>query len=374
MKLIVLLILSCLSFILPIGAQNHDYIVEQANFKPPVTAVNISPDGSRIFAGLENGNLVVLSASALTEIFTVESGSNAAIYDIEISPKMDVIFIAAGSRIMLYDSTGTHITNWSHHKNTIWSMDIDPTGKFLVSTEVNKTFQLSNIYEGKIEQAMRGHDDITLAVAFSPDGKMIASGSNDKTVRLWSLETRKVIQTFHGISDNIYDVAFSPDGKLLAAATKDKKVIIWDIASEKMLHLLIGHLDMVLEIEFSPDGKYLLSSSSDQVIKLWDVNSGEQICSFLENEGSIPDICFFPDGKRFVSACTDGTLAVRELNPEIFVLKYFGKEFEKEISDNPLFLPKQKGEKKSDYQERAEKASIFRKALIEKYYQKYLAL
>jgi hypothetical protein len=130
---------------------------------------------------------------------------------------------------------------------------------------------------------------------------------------------------------------------------------------------------MVLEIEFSPDGKYLLSASADQAVKLWDVASGEQLYSFLDNKGSIPDIEFLPDGNSFVSVCMDGTLKIHRVHPEIFVMKYYREEIENEMAGDPIFLPRQKGEKRSAYQLRSEKAEEKKRQLIAKYYQHYLA-
>ncbi|MEX2428626.1 MAG: WD40 repeat domain-containing protein [Bacteroidales bacterium] len=361
-----------LSAFVSAGAQNIDYIVHSIEYKTPVTAVNVSPDSRWILAGFEDGTLRVLKVNTYEEVLVVENAGTAAIYDIEMSPKMDVIFLATGNRVMLYDTTGTHIINWSHHKNTLWSMDIHPTGKYIVSTEVNKTFQLIDVYEGNIEESMRAHEDITLAVAFSPDGRQIASGSNDKTVLLWDLETREVTGRLYGHSGNIYDVAFSPDGTLVAAASQDKSVRIWNIAENRLVHLLKGHRDMVLEIEFSQDGHYLLTASADHAIKLWDVESGDQLFPYLENEGSIPDIAFLPGGKRFVSAGMDGRLTTWELHPEIFVMKYFGEEYEKELNENPLFLPRQNREKRADYELRVMEAEKVKEDIIQKYYIQYL--
>ena len=59
-------------------------------------------------------------------------------------------------------------------------------------------------YNGIIEESMRGHEDVTPAVAFSPNGKYIASGSNDKKVFLWDLETRQVFAEFQGLSENTF--------------------------------------------------------------------------------------------------------------------------------------------------------------------------
>ena len=366
---VLLLLFMTSTFLYP---QLDDYVLQSYNSREPVTAVQVSPDGKWILAGFENGTLRILDINDLRELLVVENAGTAAIYDIEMTPKMDLIFIASGSTIRGYDTTGVKITNWSPHKNTMWSMDIDKTGRYLVSTEVNKTFQLFDIFNGEVVQPMKGHEEVTFAVAFSPDGKYIASGSNDKKVFIWDFATKEVIATFQGLSDNIYDVAFSPDGKFVAACSQDKTVRIWNIEKKEMHQLLKGHQDMVLEIEFSPDGKYLLSASADRAIKLWDVATGDQLYAYLENEGSIPDIQFLPGGKSFVSACMDGSLKIRSLDPEIFVMHYYRDEMESEMKNDPLFLPRQQGEKRSDFEAREQEASAARSRLMDRYYQEYL--
>lgn len=353
-------------------SQSVDYIVRTLDYKTPVTAVAVSPDRSLVLGGLEDGRLVVLDAGTFEEKFVVKEAAAEAIFDIEMSPEMDLIFVAAGNRIYLYDSTGVRITSWGHHRNTIWSMDLHPSGKTMASTEVNKTFFLVDVFEGKVDTYMRGHDDITFAVAFSPDGKLLASGSSDKEVFLWDMETKAVIAKFRGLSGTVYDVAFSPDGSLVAACSEDESVRIWDIATGKLVHLLKGHQEMVLEIEFSPCGKYLLSASADQSVKLWELSSGEQLYAYLENGGSVPDIAFLPGGSRFVSAGMDGTMKVWGIHPEIFVVKYFRDAYEEELQNNPLFLKRQKGEKRSDYLARQEKAAAEKEKIINRYYQMYL--
>lgn len=354
-------------------AQNIDYISSSIKMKSPLTAVNVSPDGRWLLVGEESGNLNILALPELETIRIIEDAASAPIFDIEMSPNMDVIFIASGSRIKLFDTLGVHITNWPHHKNTMWSMDIHPSGDYIVSTEVNKTFQLTNVFEGRIESAMRGHDDITLAVEFSSNGKWIASGSHDKTVKIWDLESKQPVSTFLGLSDQIYDVAFSPDNRYVAACSRDQTVRIWNIEEKSLHKILKGHSDMVLEIEFSPDSRYLISASSDMAIKLWDVESGDQLYAYLENEAGLSDIEFLPDGQSFVSTGMDGYLKTWMLHPEIFVIHFFGEEYEEEISKNPLFEPRRNKEKKSEFSARQKKAEMVKNEIIQRYYQKYLA-
>lgn len=353
------------------AAFSQEYVVASRKYKDPVVSVNVSPDGKWLLTGLENGTLDILTLPDLEEKLLLEEATGNAIFDIEMSPSMDVIFVASGNRITLFDTLGVYINNFPVHKNTMWSMDISPDGKWMVSTEVNKTFQLTDIYEGEIKKSIRGHDDITLAVDYSPDNKMFASGSSDRRVLIWDADTYEKIGEYHGHSDNIYDVAFSPDASLIASCSKDRTVRVWDIGENKLIHLLKGHQDMVLEIEFSPDGKYLLSASADQAINLWNLETGDLIHSFTDNTASVPDIVFV-DNDHFASVCMDGTLKLHKLEPELFVLRYFYDQFMEDIKSDPQFAPRQKGEKKSDYQARQKAAGEARQELIQNYYSKYL--
>jgi WD40 repeat protein len=370
---IIQLLILFYSFHIFCNAQNQDYLVHDTDLKSPVTSLRVSPDGQLLFAGDQNGILHLFSTETYEEQTSMQASPGAGILDIEITPSQDVVFLATGHLIRLFDYQLNPIINWTVHNTTIWSMDLDPTGTRLVSAEMNKTFQLWDVFNGEVIESMRAHEEPALAVAFSPDGKYIASGSNDRQVLLWDASKREVIASFQGLSDNIYAVEFSPDGSLLAACSKDHSVRIWQVEERKLIHVLKGHRDMVMEIEFSPDGQYLLSASADFTIKLWDVKTGEQVFAFVENEAAVLDVCFLPGGQYFASASMDDHLKIRQLHPEIFVLKYYGEAYREEMAKDPLFLPRKKGEKKSEYTDRMEQAGERKATLINKYYAKYLS-
>jgi WD40 repeat protein len=358
--------------LLNVSGQISDYILYEKDYGVPVTSLEVSPDGKMLLVGDQIGDLNILDAVSYKELAMFESVTGSAILDIEITPKQDVIFLASGNLINLINRDGASVATWNIHNTTIWSMDLNPQGTRLVSAEMNKTFQLWDVYNGEVIQSMRGHDEPTLAVCFSPDGKQFASGSADKLVHLWDITTREIVETFQGLSNDIYDVAISPDGKLIAACSKDHTIRIWDIGSNKLKHLLKGHRDMVMEIEFSEDGCYLLSASADFAIKLWDVNSGQEIYAYLDNEAAVIDIAFLPGSESFASASMDNKMKIRALDHEIFVLKYYGDDYEKAIAEDPLFLPRQKGEKRSEHELRLLEAAKKRSAIVEKYYHQYI--
>ena len=165
---------------------------------------------------------------------------------------------------------------------------------------------------------------------------------------------------------------FSPNGQLLAVASKDHSVRIYNLLEEDLVFLLKGHRDMVLELEFSPDGSYLISGSADQSVILWDVLTGEKIHNFIDNEEAVMDLVYHPNGKSFYSISYARDLTRWEIDPEIFVLRYFDQAYRNEISTDLLFEPRRKSESKKDHQDREAEASAKKTEIINFYYKKYL--
>jgi WD40 repeat protein len=182
-----------------------------------------------------------------------------------------------------------------------------------------------------------------------------------------------VITELHGPTDDIYDVEFSPDSRLLAATSKDRSARLYEIETGKLLHILKGHSDMVMEAEFSPDGQYLVTGSADRSLILWDVESGEKIHRFLDNDEAVMDLVFHPDGRSFYSISYAGDLTRWELNPEIFVLKYFEEQYRDELASDPVFEARRKGESRKDHQLREAEATAKKNKIISQYYRKYLS-
>ena len=238
--------LVCITFITK--GQGSDYILQSISCKVPITTIHLSPDGKKLFAGYQDGSISIMDRESLSEIVHIEEAHPKAISALELSPKMDYILSAGHTSIKLWDTLGTHISNWKAHSTSIRKLDLSNNGKYAVSTGFNKTFMFWDAHDGSVIQPMKGHTDVTFAVAISPDNTLIASGSNDRTIKIWDIESTQCIITLHGPTSDVYDVKFSPDGKLVAACSKDKSVRIYDIKEEKLLHLLKGHRDMVLEI------------------------------------------------------------------------------------------------------------------------------
>lgn len=356
----------------PVRAQEASYILKRQEFKTALSSINFSPDGSLLLAGFSDGSFSIMDPESFLPSLEVADAHYKAVNAIDMPPKMDFILTAGHSSIKIWDRKGAHLLDWNKHATNIWNAEISKDGLWAVSSAYNKTFLLWDVSKNELVEALRGHEDICLAVSISPDNRWIASGSNDLSIKIWDLETRQVISTMHGPTEDIYDLAFSPDSRLLAACSKDKTVRLFDMGESKLLHILKGHSEMVMEAEFSPDGRHLITASADHSVILWDVAKGEKIYQYLDIEAPVMDLAYHPDGLSFYSISMAADLTRWSVHPEIFVMKYYQEEYLNELSKDPVFEARRKGESKKEFEARQTVAQVKKAGIIEHYYQLYL--
>src|SRR5205085_698352 len=85
----------------------------------------------------------------------------------------------------------------------------------------------------KLLRSLEGHKDFVYSVAFDPTGRMLASGSGDDTVKLWEVASGKLLRSFEGHKETIFSVAFDPLGQTLASGSSDHTVKLWEVTSGK---------------------------------------------------------------------------------------------------------------------------------------------
>ncbi len=128
----------------------------------------------------------------------------------------------------------------------------------------------------------------------------------------------------------------------------------------------------VVYTRFSPDGKYLISASYDKTAKLWEVATGNCIYTFVDHEEAVFAADFLPDSKHVITCSNDGTVMVYRISLRFYAEYYYFNEFQNELRESGLSEPRQKGEKREEYESRLEKAVEFKEALYEKYYRMHI--
>jgi len=192
------------------------------------------------------------------------------------------------------------------------SVCFHPNGKFILSSGESEFILVWDIITAELVLKINGHTDEDIIgdvgpSCFSPDGKMVLSGSYD-TLQLWDFATGKRIRKFEEQNTSVESVCFSPDGKLALTGSYDAKMKLWDVKTGRCLRTYIGHKGSVNSVCFNPNGDLSLSGSSDNTIKLWNLMTGQCLRTFDEHTKRIISVCFSPDGKLARSGSGDKTI------------------------------------------------------------------
>lgn len=153
----------------------------------------------------------------------------------------------------------------------------------------------------KLLATLTEHSGPVNAVRFSNNGKYMASGSDDRTALIYELragrgtaafgssnpniENWKVCQALRGHANNIVDLAWSKDDRFIATASLDGSIIIWnveDISHPVRVHTIVGHVGFVKGVAWDPMGTYL-ASQGDDGLRVWRCNSWSQVAYIREH-------------------------------------------------------------------------------------------
>jgi WD40 repeat protein len=276
-----------------------------------IKTLAISPDGSRLVSGAEDGKLALwdLRTGELISLARVHSG---AVTNVGFSPDSKYLATAgADGLVRLRDPrTSAERHTLRGHSGPVLMAIFSPDGKVLATASEDKTVRCWNVQTGEHLGTLQGHTDIVRAVAFSPDCNRLASVGRDLIVRLWDLRALKLVATLKGHTAGVHALAYRPDGKVLATGGDfpDSTVRLWNAANGSPLAVLTGHENEIGSLAFSPDGTQLVSASLDQTVRLWDGSSGHPITTMRGHSGWVNHVSFSPDGRRLVSSSHDQTL------------------------------------------------------------------
>ncbi len=266
-----------------------------------ITALALSPDGTRIVSAGDDSKVRLLDAGTGRSLLTI-SGHHAAV--------TGIAFSADGKRL-LSASRDTEVRSWDAttgilsqiflaHEQPIRTVAASPDGGFLASAGEETRIMLWDAKLGKLGKILNGHVDFVNGLAFSPDGKLLASGGADAHILLWEAATGRLLQTLRGHSGAVNSIAFSPNTGLLASGGADSQVRLWNAATGLQVQVLQGHQGAVRAVAFSPDGQLLASAGEDTRILIWDMSTGK-LSKTLPGAAVINTLVFSRDGKSLLN-------------------------------------------------------------------------
>lgn len=255
-----------------------------------VTALAISPDGSRMASGGDDNNVTLWDAESGGILSTLR-GHSGAIAALAFSPDGELLASAS------FDGTAR-----------VWNLE---GRNFLRSSD-------------KSARALEGHTDKVLGLAFHPEGHMLATGSADRSVRLWDLSTgnsssdsETPFRSFQGHENDVTAVLFTRNPVRLVTGSMDRTLRVWDIDSGVTAKILQGHQGGVTGV--TARGGNVYSVSNDQTVRSWNLSGdgSRRFVKTVEYSNAIPEsTAITADGSLVAVGFQDGGLNVYSL-PEL---------------------------------------------------------
>ncbi|MFI0411023.1 helix-turn-helix domain-containing protein [Actinomadura sp. 3N508] len=291
----------------------------------PVTAIEFSPDGSRLVTGHGNGRLALWNTSPdprHPRLLKQWQVNNDHILDVAVSRD--------GRRLATVEGDD-QVTAWDvdnpgrprrhsvprlrgrHDFKTI-ALSSDGRSLALVNAAISgHPVLLARIaQDGETTRPRRLYESVSTVsdLAFSADGAALAVGDIDSRVKVWNVHDlwkRDGWKTAWHLTldqpDQVVGLGFGPDGTSLAVGTRTQGIRLW-----RPLPPLAGHNDSLTTLEISRDRELALTTGRDGTARLWSLAAGgspRPLGASLDCKGHpLGGAAFSPD-RRTLALTTD---------------------------------------------------------------------
>jgi eukaryotic-like serine/threonine-protein kinase len=278
----------------------------------PVFGVAVSPDGTRIVTGSLDRTARIWDARTGVQLRVLEH--TFGVLSVALSPDGTRVVTGSGDKtVRVWDvQTGLVWVELKGHMDDVFGVAVSPDGTRVITGSTDKTARVWDARTGDPVLILK-HPGEVLGVAVSPDGARVVTGCHDGTARVWDARTGTRLLELKGPAAGIWGVAVSPDGTRIVGGCGDRTARVWDAQSGALLLELVGHTGAVHGTAFSPDGTRVVTASSDKVAKIWDARSGSPVTVLVGHVDPIPGAAFSRDGTRVSTAGRDQTVRVWDI-------------------------------------------------------------
>ncbi|KAL3493017.1 hypothetical protein BJX62DRAFT_201932 [Aspergillus germanicus] len=328
--------------------------VDMPGHRTDIRSVALSSD-DRMLASASNGSLKIWNVKTQNPLRTLECGY--ALCSAFLPGDKIVVVGNKDGELEVFDiASSTLLDTIKAHEGPVWSLQVHPDGKSLVSGSADKS---AKFWDFKVVQeeipgtkrttprfklihsrTLKVADDI-LSVRFSPDARLLAVALLDNTVKVFFVDSLKLFLNLYGHKLPVLNMDISWDSKLIVTCSADKTVRVWGLDFGDCHKSFLAHEDSIMAVAFVPNNKdgnghNFFSVSKDRIIKYWDGDKFEHIQKLAGHHGEIWAMAISHSGEFIVTASHDKSIRTWEQTDEpLFLEEEREKELE-EIYDNNL--------------------------------------
>lgn len=252
----------------------------QVSLNGEIKCVAITPDERFALAGLDNGEVQILSIVITDEEF--ESGKTLKGHKAEV-------------KCLCVTNDSQHVISGSYDKNIIiWS-----------------------IQEQKQVSVLKGSEDKVLSMGISKDNTLLVSGSIDNIIRIWDLQKLEQKNVIRSIEGNCYALEVTGNNNFLILGCSDNLIRVWNIAEHREEAKFSGHTWPVYSLALTSDGQFLISTGMDHTIRKWDMNSYKDLGILAESTETIYSLSITSDNLYVIFGKYNGDIGVVSVNKQM---------------------------------------------------------
>lgn len=244
-----------------------------------ISSIAFLPNGRGIAFGELSGTVVIADAGggqalrSLKPDVTYAWLAIPAVWSIAVSP--DGSRIASGDddgSINFWSIAGQNLGSIKAHSDVVKTLAYFPDGRTIVSGGKDGTVGVWNALNGAQVARLTDHSaGQILTVAVSPDGKWIAAGGDGNTAVIWNAATDRAAATITSNFDPVQTLAFSTDSSSLIVGG-DGPIEVWSVESARQLQTFKGSSRGIRALALSPDGSRMASGGDDGIVDVWSSN------------------------------------------------------------------------------------------------------
>jgi WD40 repeat protein/uncharacterized caspase-like protein len=202
--------------------------------KGRISATCISPDGKRLWAGTQTGDLAEYDLQTGEQRAPRNLG--ARITSLAATPLGLVVAFGPSIRLEAWERPGQGLL--LDAGRPIGNLAASTDGRriavaglndgVLTAWEVDGELKVARVLELQPPKPESKTPPRALSLAFSPDGKRLVSGDQDGAIRSWELQGGKPRPTIAASRGRVRHLAISPDEKMLLQVSEDGIALIWE--------------------------------------------------------------------------------------------------------------------------------------------------
>jgi len=220
---------------------NRNHVVPVREFTShggPVRGLAAAPDGRRIAAATDDGNVGVWDATS-GELLTLLAAHDEWVKDCRFSRDGYYLVTCGGDNALRFweSVSGRLVHSADEHPAWLWDCDVSRSGSRVAAACDDGSayvYETSDVSALSAPLVLTGHVGPVRACAFTSDGHRLVTGGDDGIVRIRDAVTGATVRDWTGHASTIWSIATTPAHDLIATAGEDNVLRLWrpDVADE----------------------------------------------------------------------------------------------------------------------------------------------